>query len=74
MRVHLREYLVTFNQNTFYIFVYLGKSLFLVPDFNSCFPNDKFLFTSLKMALEGHTTLYMYLNLTMHGENLRLEV
>ena len=74
MRANFREYLVTFNQNTFYIFVYLGKSIFLVPDFNSCFPNDKFLFTSLKMALEGHTILYMYLNLTMHGENLRLEV
>lgn len=60
-----QEYLVTFNQNTFYIFCLLRKVSFLVPDFNSCFPNDKFLFTSLKMALEGHTTLYIHLNLAL---------
>lgn len=80
MRVHLREYLVTFNQNTFYIFVYLGKSLslsfFLVPDFSSRFQNNIFLFASLKMVLEViQSTICICIHVytlftTMHGEIL----
>lgn len=50
VRAHLWEYLVTSNQNTVYIFVYLGKSLFSVPDSDSCFQNKKLLSASLKPA------------------------
>lgn len=63
MRVHLREYLVTFNQNTFYTFVYLGKALslffFLVPDFNSCFKIIDFSFLVWKWRWRSHYLVYV---------------
>lgn len=79
----ISEYLVTFNQNTFYNFVYLGKSLslsfFKVPDLAAVF-KIIFLFASLKMMLGGHILcaismcVCVYtLFIIMHGEILEIQ-
>lgn len=60
MRVHLREYFVTSNQNIFYSFVYLGKNLnFLVLNSTAVFKLIKVLSNLFENGQGGHTISYV---------------